>query len=96
MAMHFQQPERRRELFRQVEMRFRSTPGVASTASVGFTPFSGYGWNGRVHGDADASSVGGKESWFNRAGSQYFATMSTPVLAARLLRVTTSPCPTSQ
>lgn len=79
----FEDQERRKVLFRELEERIGSSVGVASAAQVGFTPFSGNGWNGNVHADNDAARIGGKESWFNRVGPRYFATMGTPLLAGR-------------
>jgi predicted permease len=75
--------EKRNALFRDLEARIGSLAGVTSAAPVGFTPFSGAGWNGNVHADNDPARTGGKESWFNRAGPGYFATMGTPLLAGR-------------
>jgi putative ABC transport system permease protein len=75
--------ERRKALFRELEERIDSLSGVTSAAAVGFTPFSGNGWNGNVHADNDPARTGGKTSWFNRAGPHYLATMGTPLLAGR-------------
>jgi putative ABC transport system permease protein len=75
--------ERRKVLFRELETRVDSLGSVASAAPVLFTPFSGFGWNGNVHGDSDFGRTGGKEAWFNRVGPRYFATMGTPMLAGR-------------
>jgi putative ABC transport system permease protein len=75
--------EKQKALFRELEERIHSIRGVTSVAPVAFTPFSGNGWNGPVHADNDAARTGGKESWFNRAGPAYFATMGTRLLAGR-------------
>ncbi|HEX4231546.1 MAG TPA: ABC transporter permease [Bryobacteraceae bacterium] len=79
----FESPEKRKVLFRELEERLKALGGVASAATVAFTPFSGFGWNGDVHADNDPARTGGKDSWFNRAGPGYFATMGTPLLAGR-------------
>ena len=79
----FPNPEERQQLYRELDLRLASLPGVASAARIGFTPLSGYGWNGNVHADSDASKAGGKESWFNRSGTGYFSTMATPLIAGR-------------
>ena len=79
----FPNPERRKQLFRELEFRLSSLPGVAAEARVSFTPFSGNGWNEDVHPDNDRSRTGGKESWFNRTGPGYFSTMGTPLIAGR-------------
>jgi predicted permease len=56
---------------------------VLSAARVAFSPFSGYGWNNDLHADSDPARTGGKQSWFNRAGPHYFATMGARLLAGR-------------
>lgn len=79
----FESTEKRKILFRELQDRLRALGGVASAATVAFTPFSGFGWNGEVHADTDPARTGGKDSWFNRSGPGYFATMGTPLLAGR-------------
>ena len=76
-------PEKRRALFRELEQRIDSLPGAISAAPVWLSPFSGSGWNGSVHADNDPARTGGKQSWFNRVGPRYFATIGTPLLAGR-------------
>jgi hypothetical protein len=60
-------PEKRKVLFRELEARIESLGGVISAAPVGFTPFSGYGWNGNVHADNDPArteaSSPGSTAW---------------------------------
>jgi predicted permease len=73
------QSERRAVVFEQLEERIRSQPGVISVARIWLTPFSGAGWNQSVQVDGG----GKKESWMNRVGPGYFATMATPLLAGR-------------
>ena len=79
----FPNPERRKQLFRELDARLSSLPGVASEAPILFTPLGGFSWNGNVHADSDSAKTGGKESWFNRTGPAYFSTMDTPLLAGR-------------
>ncbi len=76
-------PDKRRVVFRELQDRIDSLPGVTSAAPVLYTPLGGFGWNGNVHADNDAARSGGKLSWFNRAGPRYFATMDTPLVAGR-------------
>jgi predicted permease len=75
--------EQQREVFRRLEERFKTLPGVASAASVLMMPFSGNGWNQEAHADDDQSTTGGKEVWMNRVGPGYFHVMGTPLLAGR-------------
>jgi putative ABC transport system permease protein len=75
--------QKRGALFRELKERIDSLSGVVSAAPVRFTPFSGYGWNNQVHADSDPARTEGKESWFNRVGPRYLATMGTPLLAGR-------------
>ncbi len=79
----FENQDKRKAMFHELEERIDSTPGVTSAACVAFTPFSGYGWNGDVHADNDVARTGGKQSWFNRVGPRYFATIGAPLLAGR-------------
>jgi len=76
-------PDRRRQLFRDLDSHVASLGNVISAAPILFPPFSGSGWNDSVHADNDAARAGGKEAWFNRVGPKYFATMGTPLLAGR-------------
>lgn len=75
--------ERQRELYRLVEERFNTLPGVVSAASVLMMPFSGNGWNQSAHADDDPSTSAGKDVWMNRVSPGYFSTMGTPLLAGR-------------
>jgi predicted permease len=79
----FENADKRAVVFRELQERIDSIGGVLSTASVGFAPFSGFGWNEPLHADSDPARTGGKWSWFNRAGLRYFETMGTPLLAGR-------------
>lgn len=73
--------ERRHDVFKQLEERISSVPGVASAAAVRYPPFSGSSWNEGVYSDDGGSRVG--TVWFNRIGRGYLETMKTPLLAGR-------------
>jgi putative ABC transport system permease protein len=75
--------EKRKAMFRELEARIQSMGSTTSLARVAFAPFSGYGWNGNLHADNDPARTAGKQSWFNRVGPRYFATMEAPLLAGR-------------
>ncbi len=79
----FENQDKRKVLFRELEDRIDSTGGVISAARVAFMAFSGFGWNENLHADNDPARSGGKQSWFNRVGPHYFATMDAPLLAGR-------------
>jgi putative ABC transport system permease protein len=76
-------PEYRKLVFEQMNERITAQPGIVSVSTVAITPFSGSGWNGTVYADTNQSASGGKESWFNRVGPDYFKTMRTSLLAGR-------------
>ena len=73
--------ERRLAVFRELEDRLRTLPGVASVAQVGMTPISGSGWNESVRPDASTGEA--KNSFFNRCGPGYLKTMGTTLIAGR-------------
>ncbi len=73
--------EKRQAIFRELREHIDSLSGVASAAQVLITPISGNGWNDQVHADDDPTDTKGKESWFNRVGLRYFATMGTALVA---------------
>ena len=75
-------PAQRRLVFEQMQERIAALPGVEAVAEVFLSPFSGAGWNGGVRG-ADAGSEQAQESWFNRVGPGYFATLRTRLVAGR-------------
>ncbi|HTV00115.1 MAG TPA: ABC transporter permease, partial [Luteitalea sp.] len=75
-------PTHRRVVFDEMQRRIAALPGVQSAAQVWLTPFGGSGWNGGVRAP-EAPADQAKESWFNRVGPGYFATMETRVLAGR-------------
>ena len=75
-------PAHRRVVFDEMQQRIAALPGVESSAPVLLSPFGGSGWNGGVR-PPEAPADQAKESWFNRVGPGYFATMETRVLAGR-------------
>jgi predicted permease len=73
--------ERRLALFRDLQEKLGTMPGIASAAQVGMTPISGSGWNQSVR--PDASTAEAKNSFFNRFGPGYLKTMGTAMIAGR-------------
>ena len=60
--------------------RLRAMPGVSSAASVFIEPVGGYSWGERIVIDGAVRKEGVN---FNRVSPDFFATMSTPLLAGR-------------
>ncbi len=73
--------ERLTLVYRELQERLRSRPGVLSVAQVDMTPVSGSGWNESVW--ADGSTAAHQTCWFNRASPGYFHTMGTALVAGR-------------
>jgi putative ABC transport system permease protein len=72
----------RRVVFDEMQRQIAALPGVQSAAQVWLSPFGGSGWNGSVR-PPEALADQAKESWFNRVGPGYFATLETRLLAGR-------------
>jgi predicted permease len=70
-------------VYRELQDRLSSRPGVRSAAQVLFTPVSGAGWNNDVGPDGSRAENSGKESYFNRVGPGYFQTMGITLIGGR-------------
>jgi predicted permease len=68
-------------VYRELQERLASRPGVVSVAQVDMTPVSGSGWNESVW--AEGSTAAHQTCWFNRASPGYFHTMGTALVAGR-------------
>ena len=73
-------PEGRQQAFADVMARIRAVPGVTLASETFTVPMGGSDWNGRI---AVGGAVQEIPVHFNQVGSQYFATMETPILAGR-------------
>ena len=81
---HAQYPkDRRQALYRELQDRLATRPGVLSVGQVWFTPVSNAGWNNDIGPDGAVAASSGKESFFNMVGPGYFRTMGTGLLAGR-------------
>lgn len=75
------EPERRRNLYRELTARMNALPDVLNVSRVSMRPFSGSGWNEDVYaGDATEAE---DDSMFSTISPDYFATLNTPLLAGR-------------
>jgi predicted permease len=75
--------DRRLAVYRELNDRLSSVPGVVSAAQVWFTPVSYSGWNNDIGPDGSVAAGSGKQSYFNRIGPGYFRTMGTRLIAGR-------------
>jgi putative ABC transport system permease protein len=75
--------ERRQTLYRELQEKLATQPGVLSAAQVWFTPVSGSGWNNDIGPDGAVAAASGKQANFNRIGPGYFRTMGTDMIAGR-------------
>src|SRR5207253_2701701 len=57
--------ERRPEIYRELNEKLSTRPGVISAAQVFFTPVSGAGWNNDIGPDGTTAAASGKQSFFN-------------------------------
>jgi predicted permease len=73
--------ERRPVVFRELQDKLRTLPGIVSVAQVAITPISGSAWNNQVRPDASTGEP--KNSFFNRYSPGYLKTMSTALIAGR-------------
>jgi len=77
------QPERRRQVFQQIEERTRSLPGAVSVGSAWLTPFGNSSWNQNVRAEGGVGTSAKKLVWMNLVGPGYFDTMQISLLAGR-------------
>ncbi|MGD0695931.1 MAG: ABC transporter permease [Terriglobia bacterium] len=78
-------PERRWEIYQQIENRLRALPGVVSASRSWNTPISGYEWNQDIQADSPNSPTGEAAlTYFNAISPAYFETLRTPLLAGRV------------
>jgi putative ABC transport system permease protein len=77
-------PERRLEVYDEVEALFEKLPGVISVGRSWRTPVTGYEWNEYVSVDS-ASAPTGDDSlvYFNYVSPGYFVTLHSPLLGGR-------------
>ena len=70
------------ELRREILERLRAIPGVESAAEATLLPLSGANWNSRIWMDGSDSGHA-RVVWRTMAGSDYFKTLQTPLIAGR-------------
>jgi putative ABC transport system permease protein len=77
-------PERRLEIYDEIEALLQHLPGVISVGRSWRTPVTGYEWNEYVSVDSPSAPKGDDSLvYFNHVSSGYFATLHTPLLAGR-------------
>ena len=77
-------PERRLEVYDEVEARLEKLPGVISVGRSWRTPVTGYEWNEHVSVDSPGAPKGDDSLvYFNYASPGYFVTLHSPLLAGR-------------
>ena len=77
-------PERRLEVYDEVEALLQKLPGVISVGRSWRTPVTGYEWNEYVSVDSPGAPRGDDSLvYFNYVSPGYFATLHSPLLAGR-------------
>ena len=77
-------PQRRLEVYEEVETLFEKLPGVISVGRSWRTPVTGYEWNEYVSVDSPGAPRGDDSLvYFNYVSAGYFVTLHTPLLAGR-------------
>ena len=81
-------PERRLEIYDEIEGLLQKVPGVISVGRSWRTPVTGYEWNEYVSVDSPNAPKGDDSLvYFNYVSSGYFVTLHTPLLAGRDFQV---------
>jgi len=77
-------PERRLEIYDEIEALLQKLPGVISVGRSWRTPVTGYEWNEYVSVDSPSAPKGDDSLvYFNYVSPGYFVTLHTPLLAGR-------------
>jgi len=77
-------PERRLEVYDEIEALLQKLPGVISVGRSWRTPVTGYEWNEYVSVDSPSAPKGDDSLvYFNYVSPGYFVTLRTPLLAGR-------------
>ena len=77
-------PDRRLQLYQELQQRLAAVPGVRSASFADITPVSGSSSNQVVHVDGYmAKSQGDSVVWTNSISPGFFVTMETPFIAGR-------------
>jgi putative ABC transport system permease protein len=81
-------PERRLEIYDEIEALMQKVPGVISVGRSWRTPVTGYEWNEYVSVDSPNAPKGDDSLvYFNYVSPGYFVTLHTPLLAGRDFQV---------
>ena len=77
-------PERRLEIYDEIEALLQKLPGAISVGRSWRTPVTGYEWNEYVSVDSPSAPKGDDSLvYFNYVSPGYFVTLHTPLLAGR-------------
>jgi len=77
-------PERRLEIYDEIEVLLQKLPGAISVGRSWRTPVTGYEWNEYVSVDSPSAPKGDDSLvYFNYVSPGYFVTLHTPLLAGR-------------